>query len=310
MSTRAQRPRRRARVLFNPIAGAAKQASAGDRAVAARRARKLEAVRRRLAEGGLEVQVAATDSAEHAAALALEAAQAGEEVVAFGGDGMVRIAAAAICGMDAVLAILPGGRGNDFAAALGIPRDPLAACEVVVTGRVRSVDAGQVDGRLFVGIASIGLESEVTPIANEAPRIVGRAVYLAATVYGLARWRPARFELQADDETYAFTGYMAAAANSGRFGGGMRLAPEARLDDGLLDVVMIEHISKPRFLRATPKVFSGTHGGEPNVHMRKANRVRLDADRPFAVYADGDEVARTPAVVTTLPRAINVRTPG
>jgi YegS/Rv2252/BmrU family lipid kinase len=298
------------RVLFNPIAGGAKGASAGDRAFAAHRARKLQAVRRRLIESGLEVQVAATDSADHAAALALAAAQAGEEVVAFGGDGMVRIAAAAIHGMDAVLGILPGGRGNDFAATLGIPRDPLAACEVVVTGQVRSVDAGQVDGQLFVGIASIGLESEVTPIANRAPRIGGRAVYLAATVYGLARWRPARFELQADEERFAFTGYMAAAANSGRFGGGMRLAPDARLDDGLLDLVMIEHISRLQFIRATPKVFRGTHGSEPNVHMRKVSRVRLDADRPFAVYADGDEVARTPAVVSTLARAINVRTPG
>lgn len=254
--------------------------------------------------------MAATDSADHAAALALAAAQAGEEVVAFGGDGMVRIAAAAIQGMDAVLGILPGGRGNDFAAALGIPRDPLAACEVVVTGKVRLVDAGQVDGQLFVGIASIGLESEVTPIANEAPRMGGRGVYLAATVYGLARWRPARFELQADDERFAYTGYMAAAANSGRFGGGMRLAPDARLDDGLLDLVMIEHIPRLQFIRATPKVFKGTHGSEPNVHIRKATTVRLDADRPFAVFADGDEVARTPADVTTLPRVINVRAPG
>jgi YegS/Rv2252/BmrU family lipid kinase len=223
---------------------------------------------------------------------------------------MVRIAAAAIYGVDAVLGILPGGRGNDFAAALGIPRDLLAACEVVVTGRIRSVDAGQVDGQLFVGIASIGLESEVTPIANAAPRIGGRAVYLAATVYGLARWQPARFEVRADDEECAFTGYMAAVANSGRFGGGMRLAPDARLDDGLLDLVMIEHIPRLQLLRATPKVFKGTHGSEPNVQMRKASSVRLAADRPFAVYADGDEVARTPAEVTALPRAINVRAPG
>jgi YegS/Rv2252/BmrU family lipid kinase len=297
-------------VLFKPIVGGAKRASALDRALAVRHARKLEAVRRRLAQGGLEVQMAAADSADHAAALALAAAQAGEEVVAFGGDGMVRIAAAATHGTDAVLGILPGGRGNDFAAALGIPRDPLAACEVVVSGSTRTVDAGQVDAQLFVGIASIGLESEVTPIANKAPRMGGRAVYLAATVYGLVRWRPAQFELRADDETYAFTGYMAAAANSGRFGGGMRLAPDARLDDGLLDLVMIGHVSRLHFIRATPKVFRGTHGDEPNVHILKASRIRLDADRPFAVYADGDEVASTPAVVTPLPRALNVRAPG
>lgn len=301
---------RRLRVLFNPIAGGTKRASAGDKALAVRRARKLDAIRRRLVQGGLEVQATASESAQHAAALALEAAQAGEEVVAFGGDGMVRIMAAAIQGTGAVLGILPGGRGNDFAAALGIPRDPLNACEVLLTGGVRTVDAGQVDGQLFVGIASIGLESEVTPIANDAPRMAGRAAYLAATLYGLAHWRPARFELQVDGEECAFIGYMAAAANSGRFGGGMRLAPRARLDDGLLDLVVIEDISRLHFIRATPKVFRGTHGSEPNVHMRTASTVRLDADRPFAVYADGDEVARTPALVTTLPGAMNVRAPG
>jgi YegS/Rv2252/BmrU family lipid kinase len=273
------------------------------------RARKLAAIRRRLAECGLEVQVAATESAEHAAALASFAARAGEEVVAFGGDGMVRIAATAVHGTDAVLGILPGGRGNDFATALGIPRDPLAACEVIAHGQIRAVDAGQVDGRLFVGIASIGLESEVTPIANVAPRLGGRAVYLGATLYGLARWRPARFELEVDGDQLTFSGYMAAVANSGRFGGGMRLAPDARLDDGLLDLVVIEHVPRLHFIRAMPKVFRGSHGSEPNVLMRKATSVRLDADRPFAVYADGDELAGTPARVTPIPAAFKVRAP-
>ncbi len=297
-------------MLFNPIAGGAKLARAGDIAVAKRRRRKLEAVRRRLEESGLEVEVSPTESAAHASSLARAAAQAGEEVVAFGGDGMVRIAAAAIQGTDAVLGILPGGRGNDFAATLGIPRDPLVACELIATGSARAVDAGQVGDELFVGIASIGLESEVTPIANAAPRVGGRAVYLAATLYGLARWRPARFELVVDGAEYAFRGYLAAAANSGRFGGGMRLAPEARLDDGLLDVVTIASVSRLHFIRATPKVFSGTHGDEPNVRMMKASSVRLNADRPFAVYADGDVVARTPAEVTALPAAFKVRAPG
>lgn len=297
-------------MLFNPIAGGTERASAGDIVFAKRRRMKLQAIRRRLQGSGLEVQVSATESASHASSLARAAALAGEEVVAFGGDGMVRIAAAAIRGTDAVLGILPGGRGNDFAATLGIPRDPLVACELIATGNARTVDAGQVGDQLFVGIASIGLESEVTPIANAAPRAGGRAVYLAATLYGLARWRPARFELRVDGDHYAFRGYLAAAANSGRFGGGMRLAPEARLDDGLLDLVMIEHVSRLHFIRATPKVFMGTHGDEPNVRMMRARSVRLDADRPFAVYADGDEVTKTPAEVIALPAAFKVRAPG
>jgi YegS/Rv2252/BmrU family lipid kinase len=303
-------PRRRVHVLFNPIAGAAKRAGAPAQALAARRARRLEAVRHRLAELGLDVCVSATESAAHAGELARAAAQAGEEVVAFGGDGMVRIAAAALRGTDAVLGILPGGRGNDFAASLGIPRAPVAACQVIAEGAERRLDAGEVNGALFVGIASIGLESEVTPLVNAAPRVGGRAIYLAATLYGLARWQPAGFELELDGARQAFTGYLAAVANSGRFGGGMRLAPEARLDDGLLDVVTIEHVSRLDFVRATPKVFRGRHGSEPNVGMSKASQVRLDADRPFAVYADGDALARTPARVRVLPGAIKVRVPG
>ena len=288
---------RRLRVLVNPAAGAGATT------------RKLEGVRRKLSESALEVQIARTESAAHAAELALAAAQNGEEVVVFGGDGMARIAAAAIRGTDAVLGLLPGGRGNDFAAVLGVPRDPIAACEVLVSGRVRSIDVGEANGQTFLGNASIGLESEVTPIANAAPRLAGRAVYLGATLYGLARWRPARFELEADGRSFSYTGYMAAAANTGCLGGGMRLAPDAQVDDGLLDVVVISHTSRLRFVRGTPKVFRGTHVHEPNVHIWRARQVRLDADRPFAVYADGDELATTPALVTVVPGALKVKVP-
>ena len=144
---------------------------------------------------------------------------------------------------------------------------------------------------------------------NRAPRLGGRGIYLAATLYGLARWRPARFNLEVDGELCAFIGYMAAVANSGRFGGGMRLAPEARVDDGLLDLVVIEDVSRLHFIRATPKVFKDTHGTEANVHMRKASTVRLDADSRFAVYADGDELAVTPARVSAIPAAFRARVP-
>jgi diacylglycerol kinase family enzyme len=192
---------------------------------------------------------------------------------------------------------------------LGIPRDPVAACEVLAGGNVRSVDAGEVDGETFVGIASIGLESEVTRIANAAPRLGGRAVYAAATLIGLARWRPASFALGLDGAQRRFSGYLVAAANSGRFGGGMRLAPDARLDDGLFDVVVLEHSPRRTFLRNVPKVFAGTHVQNENVQLLHAREVRLDADRPFEVYADGDVVAQTPATARVLPGGLRVLAP-
>ena len=288
---------RRLRLLCNPTAG-------GGRGV-----RTLEQVERALSGRGLELRVERTQSAAHAAQAARAAAEAGEEVVALGGDGMVRIAAHAVRGTGAVLGVLPGGRANDFACYLGLPRDPAAACAVLLDGVERTVDAGEVDGETFLGIASIGLESDVTRLANAAPRVGGRAVYAAATLVALSRWRPATFALELDGRRESFSGYLAAAANSGRFGGGMRLAPEASVEDGLLDLVMIEDGPRPTFLRRAPRVFAGTHVGDPRVRIERVREVRLAADRPFDVYADGEQVAASPATARVLPGALRVHAP-
>jgi YegS/Rv2252/BmrU family lipid kinase len=290
--------RRRLSIVCNPTAGGGRTAAA------------LDAVVARLTRAGVEVGVQRSESAAHASELVRTAAQDGSDVVAFGGDGMVRLAAHAIRGSGATLGILPGGRGNDFARKLGIPLDPVAACEVLIDGSVRDVDAGEADGETFVGIASIGIESEVTRIANKAPRFLGESVYQLSTFAGLLLWRAATFELVLDTgEQRSFRGYMAAASNSGRFGGGMQLAPDARLDDGLLDVVMIEHGPKWRFAKDSGKLFEGTHVHDRRVHIVKAREVRLSADRPFEVYADGDQIAQTPAVVRAVPAALRVLAP-
>ncbi|EHN08959.1 Transcription regulator [Patulibacter medicamentivorans] len=288
---------RRLHVLCNPTAGGG------------RGARALAAVEAALRGRRIEVRVERSDSHDHAVELARTAAATGAEVVAFGGDGMVRLVAHEVRSSDATLGILPGGRGNDFAARLGIPRDPVAACALLADGATRTIDVGDADGQTFVGVASIGLESEVTRLANAAPRIGGRAVYAGAMVVGLARWRPARFELVVDGAPHRFTGFLAAAANSGRFGGGMRIAPDARLDDGLLDLIVIEHGSRARFLRNAPKVFAGSHVHERDVQVLRASEIRMEADRPFDVYADGDPIARTPAIVRAVPAAIRVISP-
>jgi YegS/Rv2252/BmrU family lipid kinase len=288
---------RRITVLCNPTAG-------GGRGFKA-----LDAVRAALSRRGIEVRVERTQSHAHAVERARAAALDGGEVVAFGGDGMVRIAAHAVRGTDATLGVLPGGRGNDFAAALAIPRDPLAACEVIVAGRAKPIDAGDCNGETFVGIASIGIESEVTRLANSAPRWGGQATYLGATLVGLARYRPATFDLTVDGAGHSYTGFIAGASNSGRFGGGMRFAPDARLDDGLLDLVVIETGPKWRFVLDTPKVFKGTHVSDPRVHVLRGREIEMSADRPFDVYADGDPIAATPARVQALPGALSVLVP-
>lgn len=217
---------------------------------------------------------------------------------------------------DAVLGVLPGGRGNDLARVLGLGQDPVAACAVIAAGHTHELDLGIADAKAFVGIASVGFDSEANRIANQAPRWLGNLVYLYGALSALARWRPVRFEIELDPqadppgERHSFTGYTVGACNSTSYGGGMRVAPEALLDDGLLDVLVLEDVSKLRFLGGVlPKVFRGTHTQEPTVKSFRAREVAISADRPLTVYADGDPIAQLPARVTVQPAAVSVLVP-
>ncbi len=127
-------------------------------------------------------------------------------------------------------------------------------------------------------------------------------MYAYGALRALVSWRPARFEVELDPpgERHVFSGYSVAAANSRAYGGGMMLAPGAMLDDGLLDVIAIERVSKARFLANLPKVFSGKHVNEPSVKVFRAREVSIDADRPFTLFADGDPIGVLPVRVTAL----------
>jgi YegS/Rv2252/BmrU family lipid kinase len=258
----------------------------------------------------LEHHVERTRSLDHAAELARAAARAGEIAVALGGDGLIGAVAGALRDSDGVLGVLPGGRGNDLARVLGIPSDPVAACQVIASGVVRPLDLGETGGRTFVGIASCGFDSEANRIANQTRLIRGNLVYTYGALRALAAWRPATFTVSLDGErTRTFTGYTVAAANSKAYGGGMMMAPDASLEDGLLDVVMVEHVPKTRFLRLLPTVFEGQHVYQPTVQVARAREVTVTADRPFTMYADGDPVAELPATVRVLPGAVRVLLP-
>ena len=123
-------------------------------------------------------------------------------------------------------------------------------------------------------------------------------------------WRPAVFSAVVDGQPVQVTGWTFAVANSGLYGGGMRLAPDAAVDDGRLDVVTVSQTSRARFLRSLPRVFAGTHVRQPSVAVRPAERVELDADRPFRVFADGDPVAVLPCTLRVRPAALRVLLPG
>jgi YegS/Rv2252/BmrU family lipid kinase len=277
------------------------------------RARKLlPEVEAELRRWQIAFRTVETQSLEHGVEEARGAVDAGEIPVVMSGDGLIGQVGGALAGSGAPIGILPGGRGNDLARVLGIPREPAGAVAVLAAGNEREIDVGEVNGRRFLGIASFGFDSECNRIANETRLIKGNLVYAYSALRAMASWRPATFTVTVDGgEPMTFTGYSVAIANSSAFGGGMYVAPHAKLDDGRFDVVVIGDIGKLQYVANLPKVFKGTHVEEDEVTELPAAgaEISVSADRDFAIYADGEHLADLPATLRVLPRALRVIAP-
>ncbi|MFF4776276.1 diacylglycerol/lipid kinase family protein [Microtetraspora fusca] len=297
------------------------------------RARRVVApVVRRLREGGRDVRVIVGASAEDALARARAAvAQGPDALVALGGDGLVHLAVQAVAGTDIPLGIVPAGTGNDIASALGIPRDPLAAAAVVAGAAggdgaaVRPVDAARVGGlggedpRWFAGVVACGFDSRVNERANGIAWPPGMAKYLVALAQELRSFTPIPFRItlgfddgSEETEVIEREAMLVAVANTRSYGAGMRVCPDARPDDGLLDVLVLGAVPKGEFLRTFPKVYRGGHVGHPAVTIRRAARVTLEAAGPGAdvvAYADGERVGPVPVSCAVAPGALRVLVP-
>jgi YegS/Rv2252/BmrU family lipid kinase len=289
---------RRLCLIVNPHAGGGRTAKA------------LPGVEAVLRQSGVEYRLERTLSIDHAVELGHAAAAAGEVAVSFGGDGLAGAVAHSLRGTDGVLGVLPGGRGNDFARKLEIPTEPVEAAAVLATGVERTVDVAEVDDRTFLGVASYGFDSDVQDLANATTVVKGSLVYVYATLRSLSSWRPVSLSYAADGgPAVTISGYAVAATNSGRFGGGMKFVPDADLADGLLDVVITRDASKRSYLGGLAKVHRGTHLESPHVDVFRAKELRVDAERPFRIYADGDPIGTTPATIRAVPAALRVLVP-
>jgi diacylglycerol kinase (ATP) len=297
-------PRRRIALAVNPAAGAGRGQRLG-REVAAR-----------LRETGHDVRDLTGESAAEALDRARSAVASGiDALVVVGGDGMVNLGVNAVAGTDVPLGVVAAGTGNDIAASLGLPvRDTAAALAVVAGGRVRRIDAVRgtaADGapsRWFVGVLCGGFDALVNERANGWSWPRGRMRYNLAIARELPLFRPLPYELELDGTPWRTDAVLVAVGNGTRYGGGMRITPDASYDDGLLDVLVAGPLSVPALVRVFPKVFSGRHTSHPAVTVRRARRVRLSTPGVVA-YADGERFGPLPVDLEVVPGALGVLVP-
>ncbi len=287
------------RFLANPSAGG----GAGRRAVPALRG---------LLPPGAELVV--SDSGEHLAAAARRAVAEGiERLVVAGGDGTFHIVTAELVRSSTCLGLVPVGRGNDLAASLAIPAAVEAAVTVALTAPERRLDAGRAGDRWFAFYAGAGFDSAVSATADRQGRWLPPSItYILATLRTLVGFRPPWAEIEWDGGRFEGEVMFATACNGPLFGGGMRIAPEAALDDGLLDLVIVRRVSKPALLRVFPKVFHGTHVGHPAISIHRTRRVRMRFEPGALLAADGEVLGELPPggiEIELVRRALRVAAP-
>lgn len=257
-------------------------------------------------------QVCGRDSAESLDLCHAAVAAGTDAVVAMGGDGTVHLALQAVAGLSTPLGIIPVGTGNDFAAALGLPTDTEAAMDVIATGHLRIVDAVRATDDSggqwwWACVLGAGFDSEVNERANRMRWPRGPRRYDLAIFAELLRLKPRPFVLEVDGRREEVTATFIAVGNAPAYGGGMRIAPDADLTDGLLDVVVVGAVSRIEMIRMKPSVYAGAHIRHPAVTTSRGSVVRLTSAGAVA-YADGERLAALPVTSTCIPGALNVLT--
>ncbi len=286
--------------IVNPVAG-------GGRGL-----RTWQVVEKTLAERGLPAEYRLTGKRGEAIALAAEAARGGYDVVVgVGGDGTIQEIVNGLVGADgecpAALGVIPGGTGNDFCKMLGYPQDPLGALRIVLGGQVRRFDLGRANGRYFINIAGVGFDAEVAGFLNQRPkRLPGALMYVYGVLAVLTRFRPTRLTIDLGDRTLEQKCLLVSVANGPSHAGGMKMCPDAKPDDGMLDLCVVGDVGRLETLVLLPKVFSGRHTLHPKVKLYTAKRVRIHSDAPLFVQADGEIFGRIPADVEIVPGALRV----
>ncbi|HEX4959588.1 MAG TPA: diacylglycerol kinase family protein [Thermoanaerobaculia bacterium] len=234
-----------------------------------------------------------------------------ERLLVAGGDGTMHHALQGLAGTPCALGIVPLGTGNDFAGTLAVPPELEPAVERAITGEVRSIDLLRVGEAYSASYAGVGFDSEVTRYANEGVRFLrGPLVYFYAVIHTLVTFEPPWMRVVHDGGTFEGKVMFAVVNNLPRFGGGMRIAPEAKIDDGMLDLVIVREIPKRALLAVFPKVYTGKHVTHPDVLITRTRRAEITIDRAMTMYGGGEPLrpvaAGEPVAVEVMPGGLRV----
>lgn len=242
------------------------------------------------------------------------AAHGHDRVIAVGGDGTVQEVVNGLLAQPSppALGLVPLGTGNDLARSLGLPREPRAAWDVAADGDLRAIDVGRAVngdgvGRWFASAGGIGFDAQVAAaMAQRRGWQASRAGYLMTTLLELRRFANCQLRVTVDDETFECAALFVAAANGAYYGGGMCIAPGAKVDDGRLDICVVGDISRRTALRQLPNLYRGTHVGHPAVSMHAAARLRIDGAPETRIHLDGEPFGGLPLTVEVHPGALRV----
>jgi len=296
-------------------------------ASAAGRARRAApAVAGLLRKRGVDAEFVESTSGDDIRRRAAEAAARGfTHAVALGGDGTFHHLVNGALGEDAetilvnaqplTLGFFPAGHGNDIAAGLGIPQEPVAAAELFLRAPSRGIDVlrarcagGAV--RHFIGAGGAGLDAEAARLAGgRFRRWPGAARYVAGALWTLRNFRCLEMELRTESETWRGAVLLVAVANAPAYGSGVKVAPEAQMDDGLADITVVAPMAWPRLLETLPIVLRTGVPDWPEIHRLRARTLSLKASRQVWLHGDGELLGETPVEIDVLPRAVRVVAP-
>lgn len=288
---------RRFRILVNPLSG-----GGGAPAAAAR-------VETLLRAAGAEVAVETSTSAAYSQKVVATAVAAGEVVVAAGGDGMLASIAGAVVEAEGQLGIIATGRGNDFARMLGLSLEPADIAECLLSGTPTALDVIDAGGTIVLGSMYAGVDSMASELVDRARRLPSAVQYPYAAVRALLTYKPANFTVTVDGHRHEQRAYNVVVANSAYYGKGMKIAPEADVRDGILNVIVLPADSRLGMIRRLPKVYEGTHIEMAGVTCFRGASVTVEADCPVQAYGDGERIGPLPRTATVIPQAIQVLLP-